>query len=146
MEPGPHGCCCRLYFFLLAQIKPFQERKANSFDNKHALSPAAEQSRVPGLCLETLNWRDRFEAKMRHDVWGFWQGGWFCSSNCGCCSCDVETCLLETTFHRWLNSHQMVTAFICYWAPFPDAALGWTPQYSIVSPEPNASCFVHTEL
>lgn len=44
-------------FFLLAQIKPFQERKANSFDNKHALSPAAEQSRVPGLCLETLNWR-----------------------------------------------------------------------------------------
>ena len=47
--------------------------------------------------------------------------GWLCSSNCGGCSYDVETRLLETTFHRWLNSHQMVTAFICYWPPFTAA-------------------------
>lgn len=58
----------------------------------------------------------------------------------GGCSYDVETCLLETTFHRWLNSHQMVTAFICYWPPFAAATEGETaPCPPGASPEPNTS-------
>lgn len=103
---------CTLLFLLLLRIEPFQERRANSSDNKTRSFSTSRQRTIsnrasPTRCLETLSWRDGFDAELRRDALVSHSkepldkgAGWLCTSNCSGRSYDVETYLLEIAFHR----------------------------------------------